>query len=257
MNAVDKNKIALSGMQYHIPLQPGDIPEVVLLPGDPGRIHLMSEHLSNYEIIAQNREYVVARGTHKGLDIALCSTGIGCPSTAIAVEELFNIGARVFIRTGSTAALIPEANIGDLFVSIGTARFDGTSKNYLPLEYPAIPNQLLTHYLIKSAKKIVPESVSVFTGINASSDAFYAEAPDFIESLREKGVSNLEMESATLFIITNLKKAISAMICTTTGNLINGEIDSTHTDPRLINGYHLATDATLNAVHKYLDQKNR
>lgn len=118
-------------------------------------------------------------GTYKGVRITATSTGIGCPSAAIAVEELARCGVRAFIRVGSTAALQAHVAVGDLVINTGTYRNDGTSLAYAPLGYPAVPDMELTAALHEVAQETAhTDGVRVHVGINVSDDAFYAEGPD-------------------------------------------------------------------------------
>jgi len=117
MDAVDKATIGLTGKQYHVGVETGDISDIVLMPGDPFRVQLIADQLENAVEIAHRREYRTVNGYYKGRLITGCSSGMGCPSTAIGVEELARAGAKVFIRVGSTAALQPNIGVGDLIIS--------------------------------------------------------------------------------------------------------------------------------------------
>jgi uridine phosphorylase len=124
--------------QYHIQLDEGDCAPYVLLPGDPGRVEAIASVWDSAEKVAQNREYVSYRGVYKGMPISCTSTGIGGASTAIAVEELARVGARVFLRVGTCGAFQKQVKDGDLIIFDSAARFDGTSRTYAPLEFPAV-----------------------------------------------------------------------------------------------------------------------
>ena len=147
--AVDKATVGLTGKQYHVGVELGEISDIVLIPGDPFRVQLIADQLDNPVEIAHRREYRTVNGHYKGRLITGCSSGMGCPSTAIGVEELARAGARVFIRVGSTAALQPNIGVGDLIVSEGSLRNDGTTAAYVPPGYPAVPDFELTTALIE------------------------------------------------------------------------------------------------------------
>ena len=124
--------------QYHIGLKKGEIGRYVILPGDPGRVPKIAEYLDDAMEVAFKREYRTFTGTVDGIKVSVTSTGIGCPSTAIAVEELIKCGAEVFIRVGTSGSLQPEVGVGDLAVSTAAVREEGTSKQYVPVTYPAV-----------------------------------------------------------------------------------------------------------------------
>jgi len=120
-------------LQYHIRCRPGDVAKYVILPGDPGRVPLIASYLDSARKIAENREYVTYTGTWKGIGISVTSTGIGCPAATIAVEELANIGAEVFIRLGTCGGIDPSVHAGDIIVAEAAVRGDGATKEYLPV----------------------------------------------------------------------------------------------------------------------------
>jgi len=202
------------GVQYHIELKPGDIPRYVLMPGDPGRIDVISSLWTNVKEIAFHRQYRTVRGKYKGVDVSAVSTGIGGPAVEIALVELVKVGADTFIRVGSTGAIQPEINPGDLIISHSAMRLEGASKAYAPIEYPAVASLDVTLALIAAAESL---GYRYFVGITASTDSFYAgqERPSIndylpawqkglIDSLRKMNVLNFEMEAATLFTLANI-----------------------------------------------------
>ena len=128
MTVLNKDEATLGKRQYHIHLRPGDIGEYVLLPGDPARSDMVAAHLEDAHLVANNREHRTFTGYYKGVKISVTSTGMGCPSAAIAAEELINIGAKYLVRIGSTAALQPALRIGDLGISTGSMENEGTSR---------------------------------------------------------------------------------------------------------------------------------
>lgn len=205
--------------QYHIHLKKGDIDRYVLLPGDPGRVPEIARHLDNPEHIATNREYCTWSGTYKGLPIAVTSTGIGCPSAAIAVEELLEVGADTFIRIGTAGSLQEYVNLGDLAITSAAIREDGTSRQYLPLSYPAVADFSLTAALKESAEKL---GHTAHIGVGHCKDAFFCEETRYMpmaehhEELwkiwRKAGAISTSMESAAIFSIAGIRRARAAEI---------------------------------------------
>jgi len=217
-------------LQYHIEIKPGELPRYVLLPGDPARIDIISSLWSNSREIAFHRQYRSVRGKYKGIEISAVSTGIGGPAVEIALIELINVGADTFIRVGSTGAIQPEIEPGDLIISSSAMRLEGASKVYAPVEYPASASLDVTLALIAAAETL---GYRYFVGITASTDSFYAgqERPTIndylpswqkglIDSLRKLNVLNFEMEAATLFTLSNIFKVRAGCISAVFANRI-------------------------------------
>ncbi len=220
---VDKDAAGVGERQYHIAVAPGEVSTVALLPGDPFRVPLVAEFLEDVTTVAHNREHMTMVGTYKGRRITATSTGMGCPSTAIAVEELIRVGVTSFIRVGSSAGLQPGVKPGDLLVSEGALRNDGTTAAYAHHGFPAVPDLAITQSLAAVARELTAgTNAAVHTGINASDDAFYAETPEWISELNRLGVLNVEMESAALYVVARLRGVRAGMICSTSSNLIDG-----------------------------------
>ena len=118
--------------EFHLKIKPGDIGRYVIMPGDPGRCEKIAKYFENAKLTASNREYTIYTGTIEGVPVSVCSTGIGGPSTAIAVEECVHCGADTFIRVGTSGGMQPEVLGGDIVVATGAIRLDGTSKEYAP-----------------------------------------------------------------------------------------------------------------------------
>jgi len=166
------------GMQPHIKCKRGDISKYVIIPGDPARVKLIASFWDKAKEVANNREFLTYTGFYKGIKISATSTGIGCPSTAIAIEELANIGAEVFIRVGTCGALKKEIESGDLIIPYAAIRAEGTSKEYIPSEFPSVATPEIFNKLVEAAKK---EKLRFFTGINRTHDAFYEHINNFIK----------------------------------------------------------------------------
>jgi uridine phosphorylase len=246
---VDKQHSGRSGEQFHIGLSPGQLPTAALLPGDPFRVPLIAEQLDDVTELAHRREHRTMVGTYQGHRVAAVSTGMGCPSTAIAVEELIRCGVTSFIRVGSTAALQPGIEPGDLIVSHGTLRNDGTSDAYVPRGYPAVPDLEVTRSLERGAVELAERrGVGAHVGINATDDAFYAETPEWIAQLSRIGLTNVEMESSALFVVARLRGCRAAMICSVSSNLVAGQSLYDDSGERLAAGWRHSIEVALQTV---------
>lgn len=248
---VDKAAVGTTGRQYHVGVERGEISEVVLMPGDPFRVELIAEQLDEAVEVAHRREYRTMTGYFKGRQITACSSGMGCPSTAIGVEELARAGATTFIRVGSTAALQPHIAVGDLIVSEGSLRNDGTTAAYVPPGYPAVPDFALTSMLATVAREFAAErGFDVHVGLNATDDAFYAESPEWIAKLSSLGIANVEMESSALFVVARLRGLRAGMVCAVSGNLVTGDVTYGTHNERLAKGWQDSVTVALEAVHR-------
>ena len=143
-----------SEKEYHVNLTKGDVGEYVILPGDPGRCEKIAQYFDNPVLVANNREYVTYTGTLDGVKVSVTSTGIGGPSAAIALEELVHCGAHTFVRVGTSGGMQKEVLGGDVVIATGAIRLDGTSKEYAPIEYPAVANFDVVMALKESAKEL-------------------------------------------------------------------------------------------------------
>lgn len=199
---------------YHTALRASDIGGYVLLPGDPGRTERIARHLENAREIAFNREYRTFTGSLGGMAVSVCSTGIGGPSTAIAVEELSELGAHTFVRVGTCGGSQPEIRIGDLVIATGVIRSEGTPDAYVPREYPAIADRAVVDALVAAA---AVAGATSHVGIIRSVDALYADitperlpkGPELraeLDMWRRAGVLANDMESATLTVLASLKR---------------------------------------------------
>jgi len=197
------------------------IPKLFLLPGDPGRAKLIAtQYLKNTELLSSYREFVVYKGTYKNIKIGVCSTGIGSPSTAIATEELINLGAKYLIRVGTCGgALKKEILPGSLIVPIASIREEGTTKEYLPESFPAVADRVLVTALETTAKRL---GYRVFVGMNRTHDGYYGSASNIkrwgapytdprMRSWPYPLLSS-EMECAPLFLIGFMRGVQTAAI---------------------------------------------
>lgn len=250
MSIVDKSSAGVGARQFHIGVAPGEVSTVALLPGDPFRVPLVAEYLEDAREVAHKREHRTMLGTYKGRPVTVTSTGMGCPSTAIAVEELARVGVTSFIRVGSTGALQPGLEPGDLIVSEGAFRNDGTSDMYTPKGYPAVPDTELTLALERAARVHAPRhGLGVHAGLNVSDDAFYAESEAWTQQMSGLGLLNVEMEASALFIVARQRRLRAGMICAVSSNLVAGtSVYDEEAHRRLTVGWGASIEAALDAV---------
>ena len=195
--------------QYHINCVHGDVGRYCILPGDPGRCESIAALFDGAAFVRQNREYVIYTGTLLGEKVSVCSTGIGGPSAAIAMEELTAIGADTFIRVGTCGGIDLSVQSGDIVVATGAIRFEGTSREYAPIEFPAVSDFGIAAALADAARAM---GQTCHTGVVQCKDSFYgqhspARMPVSYELLnkweawKRLGVKASEMESAALFVV--------------------------------------------------------
>lgn len=205
-------KVEFPEIKYHIQMKKGDVGRYVFLPGDPGRTDHIAKLFDDPKLIASNREYRTWTGTLNGEKVSVCSTGIGGPSTAIAVEELIAIGADTFIRVGTSGGMQPEQVPGELAITLAAIRDEGTSMHYLPAEFPAVADITVIEALRQAA---ITLDVPYRVGITQSKDSFYGqhepERMPIADRLLQRwkawkmgGAICSEMEAATLFILGNI-----------------------------------------------------
>ena len=197
--------------QFHIACAQGDIGRYCILPGDPGRVPAIAALFDDAKQIAYNREFNVWTGTLLGEKVTACSTGIGGPSASIAMEELHKCGADTFIRTGTCGGIDLNVQSGDVVVATGAIRYEHTSREYAPIEFPAVADFQVTNALVEATKKL---GFPLHTGIVQCKDSFYgqhdpAASPVYYElqqkweSWKRLGVKASEMESAALFVVAS------------------------------------------------------
>jgi uridine phosphorylase len=189
------------------------MPPTVLLPGDPARVPILAGVWDEQEMLAENREYRSMRGSYRGTSIGACSTGIGGPSTEIAVNELAAVGCDTFIRLGTTGGLQESIHSGDIIISTASMRWDGASESYAPAAYPAAASYEVVLALVEACERL---GLTYHVGVSATVASFYAAQSrpafadyqgldsDRVEKLRRMGVMNFEMEAATIFTLTSL-----------------------------------------------------
>lgn len=213
-------KYSTDGTQYHIGLKEGDVGEYVILPGDPKRCAKIAAYFDDAKLVADRREYTTYTGYLNGVKVSVTSTGIGGPSAAIALEELVKVGAKKFIRVGTCGGMDIDVKSGDLVIATGAIRMEGTSKEYAPIEFPAVADYDIVTSLINAAKKL---NQNYHVGVVECKDSFYGQHnPEIMPvnyELQNKwnawlrlGCKASEMESAALFIVASyLKVKVSSI----------------------------------------------
>lgn len=197
-----------SGKQYHTNLGSEDIGRYVLLPGDPKRCAKIAEHFDQAKLVADSREYTTYTGTLDGVKVSVTSTGIGGPSAAIAIDELVKCGADTFIRVGTCGGMQENVLGGDIVIANGAIRMEGTSREFAPIEYPAVPDVTVMNALIQAAER---KGIRYHVGVVQCKDSFFGQHEPHIMpvsyELQNKwqawirmGCLASEMESAALFI---------------------------------------------------------
>ncbi len=199
------------GLQYHLQIRPGDVGRYVILPGDPKRCAKIAAHFEDAKLIADSREYVTYTGYLDGEKVSVTSTGIGGPSASIAMEELVRCGADTFIRVGTCGGMDLEVKGGDIVIATGAIRMEGTSKEYAPIEFPAVADLEVANALVQAGKKL---GYTCHAGVVQCKDAFYGqhepermpvsyELQNKWEAWMRLGCKASEMESAALFVVAS------------------------------------------------------
>lgn len=210
------------GLMYHTHLREGDVGRYVLLPGDPFRTDLIASYFDDAKLVAHNREHKTWTGYLDGVKVSVTSTGMGCPSTAIALEELIKVGADTFIRVGTAGRVCDEAFDESLDGVINNAavRDEGTTIHYIPIEYPAVADRHVVAALDEAAKKL---GYNFLEGITQSKDSFYGQHEPFNmpaqkrleerwECWKRGHVVSSEMECAALFVISSIRQCRAGAI---------------------------------------------
>lgn len=203
-----------SGKQYHTGVAPEDIGKYIILPGDPKRVEKIAEFFDDPHFVADNREYMTYTGTLDGVKVSAVSTGIGGPSAAIAIEELAKCGAHTFIRIGTCGGMQEHVMSGDTVIASGAIRMEGTSREYAPLEYPAVADYTVLNAMAQTAEKL---NMPYHVGVVQSKDSFFGQhEPEVMpvsyelqnkwESYLRMGCLASEMETAALFTVGQFRR---------------------------------------------------
>jgi uridine phosphorylase len=203
------------GRKHHIGIKQGEVGRYVLLPGDPDRVEVIASRFDNPKFVMRRREYTTWTGELDGVPVACTSTGIGCPSTAIAVEELADVGVDTFIRVGTSGSMQHHIKPGSIGVVSGAIRDEGTSRHYLPMEFPSVADLDVTLALREAAKE---SGFPWYVGIAQSKDSFYGQhepermgvADDLLQRWRAWEVGGAlcsEMEASGIYIVSSMLRA--------------------------------------------------
>lgn len=206
-----KNYSTDSSRQYHTQIRSGEVGRYVLLPGDPKRCISIAKYFDNPRLIADNREYTTYTGTLDGVPVSVTSTGIGGPSAAIAMEELSLCGVDTFVRVGTCGGMQPDVKSGDIIIATGAVRMEGTTREYAPIEYPAVATFEVSAALTAAAKE---QGFPHHIGIVQCKDSFFGQhTPETMpvgyelqqkwEAWKQLGCLGSEMESAAVFIVAS------------------------------------------------------
>lgn len=246
-----------SGKQYHIQLKYGDVGRYVILPGDPKRCAKIAQYFGDARLVAENREFVTYTGFLDEVMVSVTSTGIGGPSAAIALEELSRCGADTFIRVGTCGGMQEEVKGGDLVIANGAIRMEGTSKEYAPIEFPAVPDTHVMNALIQAAEE---ESARYHVGVVQCKDSFYGQhdpesKPVGYELLSKWeawlrcGCLASEMESAALFVVGScLKVKVGSILLA----VANQEREKMGLSNIQVHDTQLAIKVAVNAIRKLI-----
>lgn len=205
--------------QPHLLIEPDDVHDLALLPGDPGRVERIARRCDDSSTVSTNREYAVVNAVVDGRPVTICSTGIGAPSAAIAVEELLRCGVDTFIRVGTCGALQPGLALGEHIIATAAAKDEGTTRRYEAATIPAVAAHSVTAALQRESEA---SDHPARIGPIVTDDAFYAETEEYITDWSAAGLLAIEMEAAAIFTLARRHDAKAGAICTVDGNLVEG-----------------------------------
>jgi uridine phosphorylase len=230
-------------LQYHLQIDDGDVAPSVLLPGDPGRVETIAALWDDARHVATNREYVTYTGTYAGVPISCTSTGIGAPSTAIAMEELARCGASTFIRVGTCGTFLDHVANGDMAVFDSAVRLDGASHGYAPPEFPAVASHEVVAAAVRAAESL---GLTYHVGTTRSADTFYARHSrpgssyggfwqswwdGHFEDLQRLNVLGAEMEASLIFVLARIWGLRAGGVAVVLDNVLNVSGESAEFDP--------------------------
>jgi uridine phosphorylase len=252
-----KNYSEDPGRQYHIQVAAGEVGKYVILPGDPKRCEKIAAYLDHPEKIADNREFTTYTGTLDGVKVSVTSTGIGGPSASIAMEELVRCGADTFVRVGTCGGMQLDVKSGDIVIASGAIRMEGTSREYAPIEYPAVPDFNVLAAIREAGKEA---GAVCHTGVVQCKDAFYGQhCPEIMpvsyelmnkwEAYKRMGCIASEMESAALFITGQFLRVRvgSLFLC-----MANQEREKEHLENPVAHDTDLAIRIGIGAIRRLI-----
>ena len=252
-------KYSQEGVQYHLQLRKGDVGRYVILPGDPKRCRAIAHYLDDAYLVADNREFVTYTGYLNGTKVSVTSTGIGGPSAAIAMEELVQCGADTFIRVGTCGGMARDVKGGDIVIGQGAIRFEGTSKEYAPIEFPAVGSLDVINALVAANREM---GYCFHVGVVQSKDSFYGQhEPERMpvsqelkykwEAWKQMGCLASEMETAALYIVASLLKVRCASQFLVMGNQ---ERDALGLDNPIVHDTDPVIRSAILAIKKLIQQ---
>ncbi len=252
-------KYEKEGVQYHLKISEGDVGKYVIMPGDPKRCKKIADYFDQPILIADHREYVTYTGELDGVKVSVTSTGIGGPSAAIAMEELVKSGADTFIRVGTCGGIAKQVVGGDIVIATGAVRYEGTSKEYAPIEFPAVANYEVVNALVRSASNL---NQKAHVGIVQCKDSFYGQHdPDLMPTsfeLNQKwnawvklGCLASEMESAALFVVGSyLKVRVGSVFLT----IANQEREKAGLENPVVHDTDTAIQVAIEAIRELIKE---
>ena len=218
--------------QYHIDLGPGELAEYILLPGDPDRITLIAERMDTVEVERRHREFRSVTGTHRGRRISAVATGIGTDNVEIVIAEILALVERpTFLRIGSSGALQPQIDIGDLIITTGAVRLESTTSWYVSDGFPAVSDPCVVMALVEAASRL---GVRAHVGITATAPGFFGPQgrpipqlpiryPDLAEEMARQRVLNFEMEASAVLVLAGLAGCRAGAVCGVFAQRVRGE----------------------------------
>ncbi|QOV18069.1 uridine phosphorylase [Blautia liquoris] len=250
------------GKLYHLQVGKGDVGRYVIMPGDPKRCVKIAKYLENAVLVADSREFVTYTGTLDGEMVSVTSTGIGGPSAAIAMEELVMSGADTFIRIGTCGGMDLDVKSGDLVIANGAIRMEGTSREYAPIEFPAVPDFDVTTALAAAAKDL---RTHCHVGVVQCKDSFYGqhspktkpvgyELLNKWEAWMKLGCKASEMESAALFVVASYLKVRAGSVFLV---LANQEREKAHLDNPIVHDADAAIRVAVEAIRNLIKEDRR
>jgi len=223
--------------QHHIDMKAGDIAPTVLIPGDPGRVKVFAELMDEAHKVAEKREYITYTGKKDGVPISCTSTGLGCPPTAIGVEELIRIGAKNIIRIGTCGEIQPFLKPGDVIIATGAVRGEHTSEEFISMEYPAVADYRVVRALVDACEKL---GIPYHLGIIRTHDAYYMESPqafgDYMKRIQpwiDMKVLSLENESSSLFVISSMHNIRAGTILSSGYSILEKHEEQIHQEENI------------------------
>ena len=255
-------KYTENGIQYHIGLKQGDVGKYVILPGDPKRCAKIAELFEDAHLVADHREFTTYTGYLDGEKVSVTSTGIGGPSAAIAMEELVRCGAEVFIRVGTCGGIRTDVKSGDLVIATGAVRMEGTSREYAPIEFPAVADYHIVQKLEAAAKA---NGYPCHIGVVQCKDSFYGQhEPEKMpvsyelmqkwEAWKRLGCLASEMESAALFVVASyLHVKIGSIFLV----VANQEREKLHLENPVAHDAQAVIKSAVDAIRLMIDDKGR